>query len=74
EPKGAFYVYAGIERWELDSMVFVQRALREAKVALTPGYDFGLFRADSHVRFSFANHLEELREGCRRLDDWLQTL
>jgi aspartate/methionine/tyrosine aminotransferase len=74
EPRGAFYVYAGIERWKLDSMVFVQRALCEAKVALTPGYDFGLFRADSHVRFSFANHLEELRKGCRRLADWLQTL
>ncbi len=74
EPQGAFYIYAGIENWKLDSMEFVQRALHEAKVALTPGYDFGLFRADSHVRFSFANSLEELRKGCRRLDTWLQTL
>jgi aspartate/methionine/tyrosine aminotransferase len=74
EPRGAFYIYAGIERWKIDSMDFVQTALREARVALTPGYDFGLFKASSHVRFSYANHLEELREGCRRLDKWLQTL
>jgi len=74
EPQGAFYIYAGIERWKLDSMDFVQRALHEAKVALTPGYDFGLFRADSHIRFSFANSVEELRKGCSRLDTWLQTL
>jgi aspartate/methionine/tyrosine aminotransferase len=74
EPGGAFYIYAGIERWKVDSMDFVQMALREAKVALTPGYDFGLFKADSHVRFSYANDLEQLKEGCRRLEKWLQTL
>ena len=74
EPQGAFYIYAGIGRWKLDSMDFVQKALREAKVAITPGYDFGLFRAGFHVRFSYANHLEALREGCRRLADWLPTL
>jgi aspartate/methionine/tyrosine aminotransferase len=73
-PAGAFYVYAGIERWNLDSMEFVQRALREARVALAPGYDFGLHRAGSHVRFSYANHLEQLKEGCRRLRAWLETL
>jgi aspartate/methionine/tyrosine aminotransferase len=74
EPQGAFYIYAGIGRWKVDSMDFVQKALREAKVAITPGYDFGLFRAGSHVRFSYANHLEALREGCRRLADWLPSL
>ena len=73
-PAGAFYVYAGIDRWKLDSMEFVQRALREARVALTPGYDFGSYRAGSHVRFSYANHLEQLKEGCRRLRVWLETL
>jgi aspartate/methionine/tyrosine aminotransferase len=74
EPMGAFYIYSGIEKWKIDSMDFVQRALREARVALTPGYDFGLFKAGSHVRFSYANHLEKLREGCRRLEAWLRTL
>ncbi|HVN25446.1 MAG TPA: pyridoxal phosphate-dependent aminotransferase [Syntrophorhabdales bacterium] len=74
EPKGAFYIYAGIERWKLDSMRFVEKALHEAGVALTPGYDFGNFRADSHVRFSFANSLEQLKEGCRRLEAWLQNI
>lgn len=73
-PQGAFYVYAGIERWGIDSMEFVQRAIEEAKVALTPGYDFGSFRAGSHVRFSYANNLEQLREGCDRLEAWLKTL
>ncbi|HEY3277440.1 MAG TPA: pyridoxal phosphate-dependent aminotransferase [Syntrophorhabdaceae bacterium] len=74
DPEGAFYVYAGIERWGLDSMEFVERALAEAKTAITPGYDFGSFRAGSHVRFSYANSLDRLKEGCDRLEAWLRTL
>jgi aspartate/methionine/tyrosine aminotransferase len=55
-------------------MAFVERALEEAKVAITPGYDFGSYRAGSHIRFSYANSLERLKEGCNRLERWLQTL
>ncbi len=74
DPKGAFYIYAGIERWGMDSMEFVERALKEAGVAITPGYDFGGFKADSHIRFSYANTLDRLKEGCNRLESWLKTL
>jgi aspartate/methionine/tyrosine aminotransferase len=74
DPEGAFYIYAEIDKWGLDSMVFVERALEEAKVAITPGNDFGSYRAGSHIRFSYANSLERLREGCNRLEKWLQTL
>ena len=73
-PEGAFYIYAGIERWQIDSMEFVERALVEAKVAITPGYDFGAYRAGRHVRFSFANSIENLKEGCERLGAWLGGL
>lgn len=71
KPDGAFYIYAGIERFGMDSMDFAERALSEAKVALTPGYDFGTFGAASHVRFSYANTLDNLIEGCDRLERWL---
>jgi aspartate/methionine/tyrosine aminotransferase len=74
KPDGAFYIYAGIERFAMDSMTFVQRALSEAKVAITPGYDFGLFGASSHVRFSYADRLENLVEGCNRLERWLRGI
>ena len=74
EPEGAFYIYAGIERWGIDSMEFVERALLEAKVALTPGYDFGLFKAGSHIRFSYTNSLENLKKACGRLEKWLKVL
>lgn len=74
EPNGAFYIYAGIEGFGIDSMIFVERALLEAGVAITPGYDFGFFGAASHVRFSYANTLDNLKEGCDRLEGWLGAL
>ena len=72
-PEGAFYVYAGIEKWGIDSREFSDRALREAKVALTPGYDFGSFQAGSHVRFSYATSIDKIKLGCERLATWLNT-
>ncbi len=74
DPEGAFYIYAGIEQWGIDSRVFADRALSEAKVALTPGYDFGSFHAGSHVRFAYATSVEKLKLGCERLGAWLKTL
>jgi aspartate/methionine/tyrosine aminotransferase len=74
DPQGAFYIYAGIEKWGMDSSEFAQRALHEAKVALTPGYDFGIYRAGSHVRFAYATNREKLQLGCDRLRTWLATL
>jgi aspartate/methionine/tyrosine aminotransferase len=73
-PDGAFYIYAGIEKWKIDSMDFAHRALAEARVAITPGYDFGKFRAGAHVRFSYTEDLEKLKTGCDRLELWLKTL
>jgi aspartate/methionine/tyrosine aminotransferase len=73
-PEGAFYVYAGIEKWGIDSREFADRALREAKVALTPGYDFGSYQAGSHVRFSYATSIDKIKLGCDRLAAWLKTI
>jgi aspartate/methionine/tyrosine aminotransferase len=73
-PVAAFYIYANIEKWGIDSMEFVERALREAQVAITPGYDFGSYNAGSHVRFSYATAVERLAEGCCRLEKWTNSL
>ncbi len=74
DPEGAFYIYAGIDKWKIDSKEFVEFAMRKAKVCLTHGYDFGSFRAGSHIRFSYATNLEKIKLGCQRLEVWLKTL
>jgi len=70
-PQGAFYLYADCSRFTDDSQAFALRLLEQAGVAITPGLDFGSHRAARHVRFSYANTLDNLREGVARLRDYL---
>jgi len=66
-PQGAFYVYAGCERFAEDSEAFAWRVLEEAGVAITPGIDFGEHRARAHVRFAYTRALADIEEGVERL-------
>jgi aspartate/methionine/tyrosine aminotransferase len=66
-PEGAFYVYAGCERFAADSEAFAWRVLEEAGVAITPGVDFGAHRARTHVRFAYTRSLADLEAGVERL-------
>ncbi|WP_217242616.1 pyridoxal phosphate-dependent aminotransferase [Streptomyces sp. AC555_RSS877] len=73
-PDGAFYVYFDVAHTGLTSWEFCERALQEAHVALTPGRDFGVRTADTHVRLSYAASADDLREGIARLGKFLATL
>jgi aspartate/methionine/tyrosine aminotransferase len=70
-PQGAFYLYADCSRFTDDSQAFALRLLDQTGVAITPGLDFGSHRAARHVRFSYANTLDNLREGVARLRNYL---
>lgn len=71
EPGGAFYVYADISRFGLDAETFAERLLLEAGVAVTPGSDFGTYRADQHVRFAYTTSAARIREALDRIAAWL---
>jgi aspartate/methionine/tyrosine aminotransferase len=73
-PDGAFYVYFDVGRTGLSSWQFCERALHEAHVALTPGKDFGLHTAGTHVRLSYAASMDDLREGITRLGGFVAAL
>ncbi|MBI3091780.1 MAG: pyridoxal phosphate-dependent aminotransferase [Candidatus Tectomicrobia bacterium] len=70
EPRGAFYVFARIDAFSQDSLAFARELLVEAGVAVAPGIDFGSC-GEGHLRFSYANSLENLREAMRRLKTYL---
>jgi aspartate/methionine/tyrosine aminotransferase len=61
-PEGAFYIYAGCERFG-DSWALALDLLERAGVAITPGVDFGSNRPASHVRFAYTRALPDLEEG-----------
>jgi len=70
-PQGAFYLYAGCEKFTDDSFSFAQTLLHEAGVAITPGRDFGNNQPEKYLRFSYTTSMARLEEGVRRLQAYL---
>lgn len=70
-PQGAFYAFLNIAAINLGSVVFCERLLAEAGVAIVPGAAFG----DDHaVRLSFATDITTLQRGLERLQGFLAGL
>ncbi|MFN7751958.1 MAG: pyridoxal phosphate-dependent aminotransferase [Pseudomonadota bacterium] len=72
-PEGAFYLYADCSRITGDSHAFALDLLERCGVAITPGADFGEHRAREHVRFAYTTGMTELREGVRRIGEYLAS-
>jgi len=68
-PEGAFYVFCDISKLKMKSAVFAERILNDANVALIPGDGFG---AEGYVRLSFATSTERIKEGVRRIGEWVK--
>ena len=69
KPEGAFYILIDVTGTGMDDITFATRALDEAKVQLIPGslMDGG----NDLCRISYATSIENIKEGCRRLKEWL---
>ena len=72
-PDGAFYIYADISEFGVDSRTFAAEVLAEAGVALTPGLDFDPLRGGQTIRMSYAQSTNEIVEGLRRLKAFMQA-
>lgn len=82
-PAGAFYVFPDVSgtfgrtsahgRAISSAATFAQALLEEASVAVVPGESF-LGCGGNHVRLSFATDEGSIREGCRRVSQWLEGL
>ncbi len=73
EPQGAFYVFADARKFTSDCYQFAFDVLEKAHVGITPGVDFGT-NGEGFVRFSYANSLENIKEGMDRLERYLDGL
>ena len=73
EPQGAFYLYADVSEFTNDTQAFCYHFLETEKVAFTPGIDFGYHRANQHVRFAYAQSMEQLVEAVRRIERGLAS-
>ena len=71
EPTGAFYVFANAKHLTSDALAFCLEVLENAGVAVTPGIDFGS-GGEGYVRFTYANSLDNIKEGTARLEKYLK--
>ena len=71
KPEGAFYVFPSIEKFGLDSAQFCRRMIKEAGVAVTPGFCFG---GEGHIRISYCCSETALKEGLDRIENFLKML
>ncbi len=70
EPAGAFYVFANARKFGENSYDLAFEILEKAGVGVSPGIDFGQ-NAEGFLRFSYANSLENIREGLDRIERFL---
>lgn len=72
EPEGAFYVLVNVKKYSQNSYRFSLELLEKARVAVTPGIDFGT-QAEGYIRLSYANSVENIKEGIERLGRFLEA-
>lgn len=70
-PAGAYYVIVDARYIEPSSYRLALDILDKAYIAVTPGIDFG-GHAEGYLRFSYANSLENIKEGIKRLGEYLE--
>jgi len=73
EPLGAFYMFIDVRKYTSDSYKFAFDVLENAHVGVTPGVDFGS-EGEGFIRLSYANSLENIKEGLNRLEKYFSSL
>jgi aspartate/methionine/tyrosine aminotransferase len=69
-PTGAFYVFVNARHISNNSYDLAFDILAKAHVGVTPGIDFGP-NGEGFLRFSYANSIENIKEGMDRLEKYL---
>jgi aspartate/methionine/tyrosine aminotransferase len=73
EPVGAFYMLANAKHLADSSYKLAFEILEKAGVGVSPGIDFGQ-NAEGYLRFSYANSLENIKEGLNRIEGFISRL
>ncbi len=72
KPQGAFYIYANCEKFTDDSFNWVKQLLHQEGVALTPGLDFGSYKANQYCRFAYTQPINVLEQAVAKIDAFIK--
>ena len=73
KPEGAFYIYAHCDTFTDDSYQFALDLLEQQAVAITPGKDFGSYKAHHSLRFAYTTSIERMAVAITRLEQFIKT-
>lgn len=71
-PAGAFYVFPNVSSLGMKSKEVEKGLLEQAGVAALAGTSFGT-GGEGYLRLSYANSQENLRDGLKRISDWVTS-
>lgn len=72
-PTGAFYIFVNAKHLSDNSYELAFDILEKAHVGVTPGIDFGQ-NGEGFLRFSYANSIENIKEGMDRIEKYLANI
>lgn len=73
EPKGAFYIFPSIKKFNMTSEEFCEKLLKCGKVGCVPGDAFGK-GGEGYMRISYCYSYDTLKEAFDRMEKFLKTL
>jgi aspartate/methionine/tyrosine aminotransferase len=72
-PQGAFYIYADCSAITDDAFSWSYNLLEQVGVAVTPGIDFGDYKAGQHLRFAYTRPVAELQRAVQLIQIYLNN-
>ncbi|WP_252234261.1 aminotransferase class I/II-fold pyridoxal phosphate-dependent enzyme [Clostridium sp. ZS1] len=73
DPKGAFYIFPSIKKFNMTSEEFCTRLLNEEKLACVPGDAFGTL-GEGYMRISYCYSEEVLCKAFNRLEKFIEKI
>jgi len=71
KPQGAFYLWCDVSKYSNDSLEFAKELLYKAKIAITPGIDFGNYQ--NYIRIAYTKNIYELEKAVIRIKNFLKN-
>jgi len=72
-PKGAFYLFPSIKKFNMSSEEFCYKFLKEEKVGVVPGSAFSN-SGEGYMRISYASSMENLKLAMDKLESFIRNL
>lgn len=73
EPKGAFYAFPNISYYKMKSYKFAEWLLKNAKVAVVPGTEFGRM-GEGFIRCSYATEYKKIEKAMENIEKVVRKL